>query len=298
MGCPCQIQLFALSQTEAQGIASVAIADVLRLESRYSRYRDDSLLSAINRVAKNGGEITVDDETASLLNYASACHQQSNGLFDITSGILRRAWRFDQAHIPAQSLLNSLLEKIGWHKLDWQPPLLRFPIPGMELDFGGIVKEYAADRAAQLCQQAGAKHGLINLGGDIKIIGPRADDRPWHIALGTPNPDSTKPIIISMYTGAVASSGDYERFLLINDRRYSHILNPKTGWPVAYLSATSVVAEFCVIAGSLATIGMLKETDGPGWLAESGTPYLWIDNLGQCGGPLHPKNNVIARQPQ
>ncbi len=121
--------------------------------------------------------------------------------------------------------------------------------------------------------------------GDIKIIGPRADERPWRIALGSPSPDSARKII-ELQTGAVASSGDYERYSWINGQRYSHILNPKTGWPVQYLSAVSVVADFCVIAGSLSTIAMLKESAGPDWLSQTGSSHLWVDCRGHSGGNL------------
>jgi FAD:protein FMN transferase len=79
-------------------------------------------------------------------------------LFDITSGILRRAWNFKSDVLPDEAQIQGLLDKIGWHKLRWQPPVLEFPIPGMEIDFGGVVKEYAVDRAAALCREAGVRH--------------------------------------------------------------------------------------------------------------------------------------------
>jgi len=87
--------------------------------------------------------INVDDETASLLNYAVTCYEQSDGLFDITSGILRRAWKFDQDKLPEQSLIDGLIDKVGWHKVVWKRPILTFTVPGMEIDLGGVVKEYA-----------------------------------------------------------------------------------------------------------------------------------------------------------
>lgn len=286
MGCPCEIQLFSISQSQANQIATIAIADVRRLEERYSRYRNDSLLSNINRVAAVGGSITVDHETASLLDYATTCYQQSDGLFDITSGILRRAWCFNEQKLPEQSLIDKLLIHVGWEKLHWHTPALEFPSPGMELDFGGIVKEYAADRAAILCQNAGATHGVINLGGDIKIIGPRADKRPWRIGLGGPNQQDTNHNILMLHQGAVASSGDYERCMTINGIRYSHIINPLTGWPVRHLAAVSVAGDFCVVAGSTSTIAMLKEQDGITWLERMGLPHVWTDVFGNQGGTL------------
>jgi thiamine biosynthesis lipoprotein len=286
MGTPCEIQLFAGNVAQARRISDMAIADVRRLETRYSRYRDDSLLSVINRIAAVGGRIAVDEETTCLLNYAATCYEQSDGLFDITSGILRRAWRFEQGGLPDDALVGGLLERIGWHKLRWEPPVLEFPIPGMELDFGGIVKEYAVDRAAVLCRNAGVRHGIINLGGDVRLIGSRADGSPWRVGISHPREKGSMIKILRLREGAVASSGDYERCILVDGVRYGHVLNPKTGWPVRRLAAVSVVGELCVVAGSASTIAMLKEEDGPAWLEAMGLPYLWIDVDGNVGGSL------------
>jgi thiamine biosynthesis lipoprotein len=286
MGTPCDIQLYARTQAEARQVADAAIADVHRLEALYSRYRDDSFLSAINRVADTGGSIAVDEETAGLLNYAATCHDQSDGLFDITSGILRRAWRFDQGRLPDPAQIQALLEKVGWHKLRWKPPMLEFPMPGMEIDFGGIVKEYAVDRAAALCQGAGVRHGVINLGGDIKVIGPRADGSPWRIGIRHPRHKEAIMQTILLREGALASSGDYERCIMVDGVRYGHVLNPKTGWPVRHLAAVSVIANFCVVAGSASTIAMLKEENGPAWLDSLGLPHLWADMHGRTGGSI------------
>lgn len=286
MGSPCEIQLFARHLTDAQHCAALAIADIQRLEARYSRYRPDSLLSAINRVAATGGSVAVDAETASLLDYAAACHAQSGGLFDISSGLLRQAWRFNAAALPEAAQIDALLTRIGWHKLVWQAPTLHFPQAGMELDFGGIVKEYAADRAAALCRNAGAEHGVVNLGGDIKLIGPRADGSAWQIGIAHPRRAGATLHSVALRQGAIASSGDYERCLLLNGVRYSHVLNPQTGWPVKHLAAVSVVADFCVIAGSASTIAMLQEDNGPQWLEALGLPHVWVDIHGQIGGSL------------
>jgi len=286
MGAPCEIQLFANTGQAARRAAEAAMADVARLEARYSRYRHDSFLSEINRVAAAGGRISVDDETAGLLNYAATCHEQSGGLFDITSGILRRAWRFDSGALPEQGLIDALLVKVGWDKVVWQPPVLEFPLPGIELDFGGVVKEYAADRAAGLCWSAGIRHGMINLGGDINVLGARADGSPWRIGIRHPRHKDALLQTVEMTHGAMASSGDYERCLTIEGVRYGHILNPRTGWPVRHLASVSVIADFCVVAGSASTIAMLKEAEGPAWLGALALPHLWVDVNGEVGGTL------------
>ncbi|MGR8934213.1 MAG: FAD:protein FMN transferase [Gammaproteobacteria bacterium] len=286
MGSPCDIQFYAADPVAAKRIADKAITDVRRLEARYSRYRSDSFLSAINRTAATGGSLTVDDETAGLLNYAAACHRESDGLFDITSGILRRAWRFERNSLPDEQQVQELLDKIGWHKLSWQPPIIEFPFPGMEIDFGGVVKEYAVDRAAALCREAGIKHGAVNLGGDIKIIGPHPDGSPWRIGIRHPRRADAMITSVHLYQGGLASSGDYERCMVIDGIRYGHVLNPKSGWPVRYLASVSVIGDFCVVAGSASTIAMLKEENGPSWLQNLGLGHFWVDVDGKTGGSL------------
>jgi thiamine biosynthesis lipoprotein len=260
------------------------MADVERLEALYSRYRSDSLLSTINEVATLGGRITVDAETAGLLNYSATCHEQSEGLFDVTSGLLRRAWRFDSGRIPGEDEIQKLLDRIGWHRLRWKAPVLEFPTPGMEIDFGGVVKEYAADRAGTICRDAGVRHGFVNLGGDIRVIGPRADGSPWQIGIQHPRRPHELIHTVSLTGGALTSSGDYERCIVLNGRRYGHILNPKTGWPVRHMASVSVVADLCVVAGSTSTIAMLREEGGPKWLQQMGLPHFWIDVDGATGG--------------
>lgn len=288
MGSPCEIKLYADSRSRAQHLACRVIDEVGRLETKYSRYREESFLSEINRVSQRGGSVTLDPETAGLFDYVAACWQQSEGLFDVTSGGLRKAWQF-KGHpqtLPDPDYIRALLDRVGWDRLSWRPPVLSFPEPGLELDLGGAVKEYAVDRVAALCWEAGIRHGLINLGGDIKVIGPHPDGNPW--AIGIRHPRDPQGIARTVYLkrGAMASSGDYERCIMVDGKRYGHVLNPKTGWPVSRLASVSVVAEFCVVAGSASTIAMLMEEDGAEWLNSLGVTHYWIDVDGHEGGNL------------
>jgi thiamine biosynthesis lipoprotein len=264
--------------------AAVAIDDVRRLDARYSLYRTDSLLCEINRVAAAGGSIAVDPETARLFDYADACYRTSDGLFDVTAGALRQAWRAERAELPDRACLDLLLEKVGWHKVVWKPPLLAFPVAGMQIDFGGVVKEYAADRAAALCRQAGVHHGFANLGGDVRVIGPRPDGTPWRIGIQHPRRPGALLRTVALAEGALATSGDYERCIVVDGVRYGHILNPKTGWPARRMASVSVCGELCVVSGSASTIDMLKEDDGPAWLDELGMAHGWVDVYGRSGG--------------
>jgi thiamine biosynthesis lipoprotein len=284
MGSRCEVRLYARDEASASACAQAAIADVRRLDAKYSRYRADSITAGINRAAAAGGAIDVDAETATLLDYAATCFEQSDGLFDLTSGILREAWSADRRELPDTDTLQRLLARVGWSKVRWERPRLVFGVPGMEIDFGGVVKEYAADRAATLCAEGGFRHGLVDLGGDIKIVGPHPDGTPWVVGIQHPRNPEAVMATLDLFHGAIATSGDYERFVEIDGRRYSHILSPRTGMPARGLAGVSVAAPECVVAGSATTIAMLMEDRGPEWLDEVGLPHVWMDQKLRVGG--------------
>lgn len=279
MGSACALHLPGVPVS----VAHAAEAEVARIERRYSRYRDDSVLADLNRVAAAGGSLVVDEETAGLLDYAMACHRQSGGRFDITTGVLRRVWNFSGGRPPAAEEIARWLPLVGWDKIRWERPRLSFPVPGMELDFGGIGKEYAADRAAEVCLAAGMTHGLIDLGGDLRAFGPQPDGSPWTVDIRNPQASGHPLATIKLACGGLATSGDYERCIVVDGVRLGHILDPLTGWPTRGLASVSVVAHTCLLAGSLATIAMLKGAAGPGWLAELGVRGVWLDVDG-CKG--------------
>jgi len=286
MGSRCEIRLYASDKAAAERSAKAAIADVRRLDHKYSDYRDDSFTAEINRAAAAGTAIDVDVETATLIDYAATCFQQSDGLFDITSGVLREAWNFDRSALPSPEHIHALLARVGFDKLVWRRPRLSFRVPGMALDFGGIVKEYAADRGAVICRQSGFAHGLVDLGGDIRIVGPHPDGAPWSVGIRHPRRAGDIMASIDLAGGAIASSGDYERFIEIDGRRYGHIISPRTGMPVRALASVSVVADECVVAGSATTIATLMQEEGPAWLTEIGLPHVFMDREMRIGGTL------------
>ncbi len=288
MGTSCSVHLYALTALEAEKSALGVRVEIARIEGRYSCYREDSLLSEINRVAMRGDTFELDEETMGLFAYARSCHEKSDGLFDITSGMLRRAWNFSSGQLPEPEEIERLLPLVGLQKMIWDPPRIAFPIPGMEIDLGGIGKEYAADRAAALCLSAGIRHGLIDLGGDIRIIGPHPDGSPWKIGIRNPFISDSLAGTVALSGGALATSGDYERRIECNGKRYGHILDPRTGWPVQGLTSVSVAADQCLAAGSLATLAMLRGREGIAWLTglASSILHLWIDSDGMSGGTL------------
>ncbi|MCC6197432.1 MAG: FAD:protein FMN transferase [Burkholderiales bacterium] len=272
-----ELELAAEDMDVARRAADAAIADVKRIEAKYSRYREDSVTSRINQAA-GGAAVRIDDETAALLRYADQCHALSDGLFDITSGVLRRAWDFrrEPPMLPGADELAAAIALIGWREVEWSATSLRLPRVGMEIDFGGVGKEYAADRVATICLEHGLRHGLVNLGGDIRAIGPRGDGRPWRVGIRHPRVRDAAVAGFDLATGALATSGDYERYFEIGGKRYCHILNPRTGMPVAHWQSISVVSPLCVAAGSCATIAMLLEAQAPSFLDAQGVQWLGV----------------------
>jgi len=284
MGSDCALHLYARDEADARRAAAAAMSEIGRIEARFSRFRAESEISRINSVAMTGGTVEVDAETAGLLTYAYACFHKSGGLFDVTAGLLRKAWNFAAPSPPEREAVEALLPRVGLGKVAWDNPRLTFTVPAMEIDFGGIGKEYAVDRAAASCTALGIQHGLVDLGGDIRVIGPRPDGTPWRIGIRHPRISAASMAEITLASGALATSGDYERFIEVDGRRYCHILDPRTGWPARGLSSVSVVADDCLVAGSLSTIAMLKGRNGIAWLKALGVRHVVMDEDGRIGG--------------
>ena len=286
MGTEHEIELAAPDMEVARRAAAAAIADVRRIEAKYSRYRDDSVTSRINAAA-GGPPVAVDTETAALLRYADQCHALSGGLFDITSGVLRRVWDFKREPpvLPSADEIAATVALVSWAGVEWNAKSVRLPRAGMEIDFGGIGKEYAADRVATILLERGLRHGIVNLGGDVRAIGPRADGSPWRVGIRHPRREQAAVAGFDLAAGALATSGDYERYFEIAGRRYCHILNPRTGTPVAHWQSISVVSPLCVVAGSCATIAMLLEADAPAFLDTQGVQWLGVAADGALRGP-------------
>ena len=280
IGSPCQIQLYAKNREAFSVISSIMIEEVNRLEQKYSRYQQTSLLSEINQSA-GIKSVEIDAETYSLCQYANTAYQLSNGLFDVTTGILRRIWNFKTGNIPKPDEISNYLPLINWPDVSLTSSTIYLPYKGMEIDLGGIVKEYAADAARNIAINKGCQHGIVELGGDISIIGAHTNGKPWQVGIRTGKQNNGAHIYFPATKGAIASSGNYEKVLVLDGKTYSHILNPQTGWPCDGLTAVSVWAEQCIIAGSVSTIAMLLgEEEGLQWLKESSLPFIAKTKVG------------------
>lgn len=279
MACSCTVMLAAQDHHAAAALGQAAIDEVHRIERKYSRYLGDSVVGRIN--ASAGADwVELDEETLGLLAYADNLYQISGGLFDITTGVLRRAWNFSAGgewRVPSQEELRPLLALTGWPSVQREGARLRLPRAGMELDFGGFGKEYAADRAAGVLMAQGVRSGYVNLGGDLRVLGPQPDGKPWPIGIQDPRNVDATIASIDVSSGALATSGDYERYFIIDGERYCHILDPRSGYPVRHWRSVSVLAPLAVAAGSCSTIAMLKGEEGFNFLNDSGFAFLAVD---------------------
>jgi thiamine biosynthesis lipoprotein len=275
MASPCEVLIDTEDRAAAEVFAALARDEAVRIERKFSRYLDGNLVHQINHA--HGLPVTLDEEAAALIDYAAACHDGSDGRFDITSGVLRRVWTFDGGNrVPDDAAVREALRLVGWSRVRWQKPVLTLPA-GMEIDLGGIGKEYAVDRAAARIADRTAVAILVNFGGDLFASGPRRGNRAWGVGLDDPARSGAAVLgAFDLTAGALATSGDARRFVMHEGRRLGHILDPRTGWPVEGAPrAVTVLGRTCLEAGTLATLAMLQGPNAAAFLAAQGVQH-WV----------------------
>jgi thiamine biosynthesis lipoprotein len=280
MASDCQVLLEGLNQKQAEEFLTLAAIETWRIEHKFSRYKTGNVMDKINHAYHQ--TISVDEETAALFNFADQCYQLSDGLFDVTAGVLRRIWRFDGSdNIPTSQQISNILPFIGWTKVQWAAQYIQLS-EGMELDLGGIGKEYAVDKVCLLLEKQAEKFSnisiLINFGGDLACSGPRLDGTAWDVAVENYQHEKHAALNVQLSHGGMATSGDSRRFLLEDGVRYSHILNPKTGQSITDAPhSVSVAAPSCIQAGMLSTIAMLQGKHAEAFLKAQDADY-WVQS--------------------
>ncbi|HEX4960556.1 MAG TPA: FAD:protein FMN transferase [Thermoanaerobaculia bacterium] len=275
MASPCTVLVDGDDREEAAALVEIAAWEALRIEHKFSRYRTDNLIHRINHA--NGRPVEVDEETAQLIHYAVTCWEMSAGLFDVTSGVLRRVWKFDGgSRVPGQKAIEACLAHVGWGRVTWQDRTLSMPA-GMEIDLGGIGKEYAVDRVAGLLAARTARSFLVNFGGDLYAGGLRRNLRTWGVGIDDPDRTGQAALYkLDIARAGLATSGDARRYVRWRGQRLGHILNPKTGWPVAGAPrSVTVVAPTCLEAGTISTLAYLQGPGARAFLEQQGVQF-WI----------------------
>ena len=270
MASTCEILVDSTDKDLATHLTTLAQTEAVRIDHKFSRYRNDNQIHEINNA--EGAVVSVDAELAKLLVFADTAYEASEGRFDITSGVLREAWTFDGSdNIPTPEAVEQLLSRVGWDKVSWSIPEFSMPA-NMQIDLGGIGKEYAVDRTAAIISAETSTAVLVNFGGDlISTKAPKSGQ--WTVGVRT---NGTPDVVINIKQGAIATSGDENRFLLHNDRRYSHVLDATTGWPAKNAPRSiTVAAANCVQAGLLATMAMLEGEHTEAYLKEVNVMH-WV----------------------
>ncbi len=259
MGTICRVSLVEPSRPTANAYLDQLLNWVADFEAKYSRFLDTSLISRINAAAGKAW-VEVDDETDRLL---ALCHEMvffTRGAFDPTALPLIRLWNWkaNPPAMPTETAIAAAKELTGWRHLQRRKGGVFLARPGMSLDFGGIGKEYAVDVAMSLAAQHGIQNVLVDFGQDIRALG-RPPGRPaWHVGLENPRAPGSCWGSVAVTNHAVASSGDYLRSFVHDGRRYGHILDPRTGWPVRNpCLAVNIVAPTCTLAGILSTTAFI-----------------------------------------
>lgn len=255
MGTICEIQFAATDDYQAEAFRSAAVTWVAGFEAKYSRFRPDSLLSEINAAAGSHW-VEIDAETERMLDVCATLHGLTSGVLDATALPLLKLWDFraENPRIATAQEIAEARENVGWTKVQRRPGSVFLPREGMCLDFGGWGKEYAVDAVAELAMAHRISSALIDFGHDIRAIGAPPGRPAWHIGLEDPSRPGTHRGSIALKNRSVASSGDYIRCFTAGGRRYGHIIDPRSGYPVfnGALQATAV-ASTCLQAGVLST---------------------------------------------
>ncbi|MFH1037424.1 MAG: FAD:protein FMN transferase [PVC group bacterium] len=258
MGTVLSIELAAPGSGRAADALDACWSEAERLEKIFSRYMPESELNRINREA-GLKPVGVSGEMMAVLSRSVEISRLTGGAFDVTVGPLMEIWGFfpqRKGRLPTGEEIGQALSRCGWEKieLDRSGRTVRFRVPGLTIDLGGLAKGYVVDRLAALLVSKGIKSALVNAGGDIYCLGRYPDGRRWRIGMEHPRDDDEVLTVLELSDRAVATSGDYRNYFVRRRKRYSHIIDPRTGRPAGSgVVESSVLAPDCATADALAT---------------------------------------------
>ena len=257
MGTFVTVTLWAAGDDLAAKAGDAAFDQIKEIDRLMSDYDPDSELSQINREAFNR-DVSISDKMLDVLKVAFTYSELSEGAFDVTVRPLKTLWKSagKTGVVPDDATIDSVLASVGYKnvKLDVDNKTIRFLKPSMEIDLGGIAKGYSADLAAAELRKQGIATALVNVGGNIVAVGTPPGSPAWKIGVQDPNKRTDRlPEVLHLPAGSIATSGDYERFVEISGKRFSHIVDPRTGQPIENMSSVTVVAPNGITSDVLST---------------------------------------------
>ncbi len=256
MGCGFEVTVVASDQDVADAYLSSAIDNIRRIELLISSWKADSQTGQINSSA--GIEpVAVDIELYDLIKRSIGLSKLTNGAFDITYASMDKIWKFDGTvtQFPENQMISESVSRVGFQKIETNDSKhsVFLPEKGMKIGFGAIGKGYAADHTMKLLQSQGVSAGIINASGDLRTWGTQPDGKPWRIGIKNPLNNNKIFTMISLKDQALVTSGNYEKYILIDGKRYSHIIDPRTGVPSSGLTSVTIIASSAELADALAT---------------------------------------------
>lgn len=245
------------SEEKANTAIDKAFSELERLAKLLNFYSEDSEISAINRYAGDKA-VKVSPETLEIIEKAVYVSENTDGAFDITVGPLVRLWNFQNNVLPDEKLIKEKLRLVGYKNIivDKEKSTVFLKTKGVQIDLGGIIKGYAANKAVEILKQQGIKSGIVAVAGDIKTFGIRPDGSLWNVGIQNPRQQTDKDEILStvgLSDMAISTSGDYQKFFIKDGRRYHHLLNPKTGYPDNECRSVTVIAKDAAFTDAFAT---------------------------------------------
>jgi len=258
MGTFARIVVVADKAQQARNCIEAGFAELRRIDALMSDYKADSELSKVNRSAFRG-PVKVSDELFGLLQKSVEFSRLSNGAFDITVGPLVDLWRKagEVNAMPDENELAEAKSRVDYEKLilDANEQTVRFAVDGMRLDLGGIAKGYSVDKAVSVMKQKGAIAGMVDSGGNIYCFGKPADKNVWLIGIQDPRLENNEPLmVLKLKDMAVATSGDYRRFVMVGGKKVSHIIDTNTATGAHKLAGDTVIAKTAVDADAISTV--------------------------------------------
>jgi thiamine biosynthesis lipoprotein len=256
-------EITAVSEDETVGDISIKAAadEIRRIEKLLTTFKDDSETNLINR---NAGiaPVTVSDETFGIIERSIRISSVTQGSFDITYGSIdKRFWNFDTSMkaLPPKDVARKMVKLINYKNiiLDKTNKTVLLKHEGMRIGFGGIGKGYAAEKAKQVMQQRGIKSGVVNASGDLSAWGFQPNGKPWTVGIVKPDGSGEVFSYLNVTNMAVATSGNYEKFIVIDGKRYSHTIDPKTGYPVRGIKSVTIITTNAELADAMATPVMI-----------------------------------------
>ncbi len=256
MGCHFEVTVVAPDSAQANEYIDMAVAEISRIEKMISSWDPESQTSAINNNA-GVAPVKVDTELLNLIERAINISRLTDGAFDISYASMDRIWKFDgsMTEMPTDEAIKASVAKVGFQniELNKEESTVFLTQEGMKIGFGAIGKGYAADKAKALLMSHGVVSGIINASGDMNTWGKQPNGEDWKVAIVNPLNKNTNYALLPIRDGAVVTSGNYEKYVEFNGTRYSHIINPRTGWPATGLISVTVFAPSAELADALAT---------------------------------------------